>query len=56
MTTTRILQLADGEELISYEASDRGRRLVVDDPRWMALERRIAAVQAGDVETGRPRF
>jgi hypothetical protein len=43
MTTTRILQLADGEELISYETSERPRPTVMDDPRRGALERRDAA-------------
>jgi hypothetical protein len=43
MTTTRIIQLADGEELISYETSERVRPIVVDDPRRGTLERRSAA-------------
>lgn len=43
MTTTRILQLADGEELISYETSERARPIVMDDPRRGTLERRSAA-------------
>ena len=45
MTTTRIIQLADGEELISYE-SERARRIVMDDPRRDALERRANADSA----------
>lgn len=36
---TRVLQLADGEELISFDA-ERTRSTVVDDPRGGALERR----------------
>ena len=46
MTTTRILQLADGEELISYDTTERVRRIVVDDPRRGTLERRADADSA----------
>ena len=43
MTVTRILQLADGEELIS-ESSDRAAASsVIEDPRRGALDRRQAA-------------
>lgn len=42
MTTTRIIQLADGEEMISFE-TERVRPIVMDDPRRGALERRVAA-------------
>jgi len=45
MTVTNIVKLADGEELISYESSERLRPLV-DDPRRGALERRGAAEAA----------
>lgn len=41
MTVTRIVQLADGEELISYESPERPRAtLVIDDPRRSVLELR----------------
>jgi hypothetical protein len=44
MTVTRIVQLVDGEELISYESAERPRTSVsVDDPRLGALERRASA-------------
>ena len=46
MTTTRIIQLADGEELISYDTGERVRRIVMDDPRRGALERRAIAESA----------
>lgn len=42
MTVTRILQLTDGEELVSFEHADV-RPSVMDDPRHGALERRGAA-------------
>ena len=41
MTVTRIVQLVDGEELISYESGERQRTsFSLDDPRGGALERR----------------
>lgn len=47
MTVTRIVKLADGEEMISFESSERSRASsVVDDPRRGALERRGAAEAA----------
>ena len=51
MTTTRILQLVDGEELISYDTSDGVRRIVVDDPRRGTLERRAGADTAAPSRT-----
>jgi hypothetical protein len=45
MTVTNIVKLADGEEMVSYESSERVRPLV-DDPRRGALERRGAAEAA----------
>ena len=45
MTVTTIVKLADGEEMISYESSERVRPLM-DDPRRGALERRGAAEAA----------
>ena len=36
---TRVMQLADGEELISFDV-ERRRSTVVDDPRGGALDRR----------------
>ncbi len=45
MTVIRIVQLVDGEELISYESGERPRTaLALDDPRRGALERRASAV------------
>lgn len=41
MIVTRIVQLVDGEELISYESGERPKTsLALDDPRHGALERR----------------
>ena len=51
MTTTRILQLVDGEELISYDTSEKVRRIVVDDPRRGTLERRASADTAATSRT-----
>jgi hypothetical protein len=45
MTVTNIVKLADGEEMISYESSERVRPSL-DDPRRGALERRGAAEAA----------
>jgi hypothetical protein len=42
MTTTRIVQLADGEELVSVESGERARP-VIDDPGRGAIERRIGS-------------
>jgi hypothetical protein len=36
----RVVQLADGEELISFDAGERSRSTVLEDPRRAALERR----------------
>ncbi len=48
MIITRIVQLADGEELISYESRERQRTsALLDDPRRGLLERRglVEAIQ-----------
>jgi len=42
MTIVRIVKVADGEELISFE-NERGRSAVSDDPRRAMLERRSEA-------------
>ena len=44
MTVTRIVQLADGEELISYESGERQRTSWLDDPRRGAIERRQRSI------------
>ena len=45
MTVTRIVQLADGEELISYESGERQRTSTwLDDPRRGAIERRQRSI------------
>ena len=57
MNVTRIVQLVDGEELISYESAERPRTwLSLDDPRRGALERRgLANASArGDVRRSTP--
>ena len=43
MIEARIRQLADGEELISFEDDDWATRPLVDDPRLVLLEHRRAA-------------
>lgn len=49
MTVTRIVQLTDGEELVSFEPVEALTASVLDDPRRGALERR------GAVELTTPR-
>jgi hypothetical protein len=45
MTVTRIVQLADGEELISYESGERQRTSTwLEDPRRGAIERRQRSI------------
>ncbi len=56
MSTTRIIQLADGEELISYESADQSRP-VERDPRSELLQHRQAATYARSINklwTDRP--
>ena len=53
MTVTRIVQLVDGEELISYESGERQRTsFPLDDPRRGALERRASARSRGGDDAG----
>jgi hypothetical protein len=47
MPVTRIVQLADGEELISFEVDERAGPLV-DNPRLELLEHRRAAEAASE--------
>ena len=42
MAVLRIVKVADGEELVSFE-SEHVRRAVTDDPRSATLERRTEA-------------
>jgi hypothetical protein len=56
MTTTRIVQLADGEELISYESGDQ-MRSVERDPRSELLQHRQTATYSRSINklwTDRP--
>lgn len=57
MTVTRIVQLVDGEEMISYEGGEPLRTsLSLDDPRHGALERRglANATQRHEARGARP--
>jgi hypothetical protein len=46
MTVVRIVQLVDGEEIISFESVERSSEACADDPRRGALERREASDRA----------
>lgn len=50
MVVQRIVKLADGEELISFESVERVRT-VVDDPRKVLLAHRRSADAGGDPAT-----
>jgi hypothetical protein len=47
MLVTRVVKLADGEELVSYETDDH-IRMLVDDPRNELLEHRRSVEAASD--------
>lgn len=52
---TRIVQLADGEELVSYESVEHTRSVLMDDPRVGAMERRgLAEAAARRLREGGP--